>query len=225
MLNDLPTKPPSLYIDVEGINLSRYGSVSILQLLVHPRKQTFLLDVHTLGAKAFTTAGTNGQTMKDILESDSIPKAFFDVRNDSDALFHLFSIKLAGIQDIQLMELATRTFSKRCVNGLSKCIERDLSLGSSEAQEWKRIKDKGKKLFAPEFGGSYDVFNSRPLSEDIRLYCMQDVQFMPRLWANYEAKLTINWRVKVQQESKKRVALSQLIGYNGKGRHMALGPW
>lgn len=125
------------YIDVEGINLSRHGSVSILQLLVHPRKQTFLLDVHTLGAKAFTKAGTNGQSMKDILESDSIPKAFFDVRNDSDALFHLFGINLAGVQDIQLMELATRTISKRCVNGLSKCMERDCdsSLDSSEAQE------------------------------------------------------------------------------------------
>lgn len=176
LLEDLPTNPPSLYIDIEGINLSRHGSVSILQLLVHSRKQTFLLDIHTLGNKAFTTAGTSGQSLKDIMESDSIPKVFFDVRNDSNALFHLFGISLAGIHDIQLMELATRTFSKRCVNGLSKCIERDLYMGSVEAEKWKRIKDKGKLLF---------VSNSRPLSEDIRLYCLQDVQFMPRLWNNY----------------------------------------
>lgn len=105
--------------------------------------------------------------------------------NDSNALFYLFGISLAGIHDIQLMELVTRTFLKRCVNGLSKCIERDLYMGSVEAEKWKRIKDKGKLLFAPEYGGNYDVFNSRPLSEDIRLYCLQDVQFMPRLWNNY----------------------------------------
>jgi hypothetical protein len=36
---------------------------------------------------AFSTAGTNGQTLKTILESETIPKVFFDVRNDSDALY------------------------------------------------------------------------------------------------------------------------------------------
>lgn len=225
MLVNLPISPPSLYIDLEGTNLSRNGSISILQLLVYPRNRTFLLDIHILGDKAFTTPGADGQSMKDILESDAIPKAFFDVRNDSDALFHHFGIRLAGIQDIQLMELATRTFSKRCVHGLSKCIEQDLSLGINEIRAWKKIKDKGRILFAPECGGSYDVFNSRPLSEDIWLYCVQDVQFMPRLWIYYQSKLKQNWAEKVRQETKNRVILSQTMGYNGQGRHMALGPW
>lgn len=59
-----------------------------------------MIDIHTLGAKAFLTAGASGQTLKGDLESESIPKAFFDARNDSDALFSHLGINLAGVQDI-----------------------------------------------------------------------------------------------------------------------------
>jgi exonuclease 3'-5' domain-containing protein 1 len=40
-----------------------------------------------LGSLAFSTSGIDGQTLKSILESDAIPKAFFDARNASAALF------------------------------------------------------------------------------------------------------------------------------------------
>jgi exonuclease 3'-5' domain-containing protein 1 len=161
-----------------------------------------------LGNKAFSTPGATGETLKGILESDSIPKVFFDVRNDSEALFSHFHINLAGIQDIQLMELATRNFSKRCVNGLSKCIERDLPLNAGERETWKRAKERGLELFAPERGGSYEVFNARPLPKEIKLYCIQDGQFMPRLWLQYDFKLTLVWARKVQQATKDMVFLS-----------------
>lgn len=51
-------------------------------------------------------------SLQSILESPKTPKVFFDVRTDSDALFAQFGIKLAGIIDLQLMELASRS---RCV--------------------------------------------------------------------------------------------------------------
>ena len=223
-LSNLPISPPSLYIDLEGISLSRNGSVSIMQLLVLPKKQTFLIDIHTLGSKAFLTIGKSSETLKGILESASIPKVFFDVRNDSDALFSHFQISLAGIVDLQLMELATRRFSRRCVSGLTKCIERDLDLSLAEMRVWKATKEKGLKLFAPERGGSYEVFNIRPLPNDMRLYCIQDVQLMPSLWSYYNSKITITWELRVQSATKERVALSQSKFYNGNGRHMALGP-
>jgi GT2 family glycosyltransferase len=47
---------------------------------------------------------------KAILETNDIHKVFFDVRNDSEASFHRFQICLQGVDDVQLMELATRTF-------------------------------------------------------------------------------------------------------------------
>ncbi|KAK0612665.1 ribonuclease H-like domain-containing protein [Bombardia bombarda] len=223
-LDGQPTTPPSLYMDLEGINLSRHGSISILQVFVLPSRQTYLVDIHTLGDKAFSTQGANGRTLREILESDATPKVFFDIRNDSDALYSHFHIKLAGIQDLQLMELATRTFSRKFVNGLAKCIERDSPLSTDERVAWKAVKEKGAKLFAPERGGTYQVFNERPLSEEIRLYCAQDVQFLPRLWSHYDAKLTKTWETRVREVSNDRVTLSQSSDYNGKGQHMALAP-
>ncbi|KAH8657291.1 hypothetical protein BGZ61DRAFT_500098 [Ilyonectria robusta] len=153
-LDGLPTVPPSIFIDLEGINLSRHCTISILQIYILPAKRTYLIYVYTLRDKCFSTPGRNGRTLKAILESELIPNVFFDVRNDSDALHTHFQIDLAGIHDLQLMELATRTFPKKCVNGLSKSIERDASLSSQERQTWTQTKDRGLRLFAPEKGGN-----------------------------------------------------------------------
>lgn len=95
-LQGLPTKPPSLYIDLEGVNLSRHGSISIIQIYVLPFEETYLVDIHSLQEKAFSqTASDKSQTLLGILESPDTPKVFFDVRNDSDALFSHFNVKLA----------------------------------------------------------------------------------------------------------------------------------
>ena len=48
VLETVPTVPPSLYIDLEGDNLSRYGSISILQLYVSPYNRTYISDVYIL---------------------------------------------------------------------------------------------------------------------------------------------------------------------------------
>ena len=225
----LPPSPPSLFIDLEGVSLSRHGTVAILQLLVKPKDCTYPIDIHSLGSKAFHTPGADGQTtLKSIFESNAIPKVFFDVRNDSDALYAHFGINLAGVQDIQLMELATRRqgLSKRYLNGLTKCIEKDIIMATNELQRWKAAKQKGVTLFDPSRGGSYEVFNARPLEEDVRTYCMQDVKFMPKLWAVYDAKLTSpQWRDKVGKATQDRVAISQSASFNGKGPHMRFGPW
>ncbi|KAF4959955.1 hypothetical protein FSARC_10603 [Fusarium sarcochroum] len=223
-LDILPVDKPLIFIDLEGVNLCRHGTISIMQIYDLVAKRTYLVDVYTLGSKCFSTPGANGRTLKQILESASIPKVFFDVRNDSDALYGNYQIDLAGIHDLQLMELATRSFSKRFITGLSKCIEKDAPLSYQERRTWMQTKEKGLHLFAPEKGGSYEVFNKRPLPEDIKSYCAQDVQILPRLWAHYNAKMGPRWREKVLAASKARVQLSQTASFNGKGRHMALAP-
>src|SRR5271168_985159 len=65
-LKDLPADPPSLYIDLEGENLCREGSISLLVVLVFPKNHVYLIDVHNLQASAFTTAGKEGKTLKSI---------------------------------------------------------------------------------------------------------------------------------------------------------------
>lgn len=224
-LSGLPTSPPSIYVDLEGVKLSRHGTISIVQFFVLPTNHTYLVDIHTLGESAFLTRGANGSTLREILESDTIPKAFFDVRNDSDALYSHFGINLAGVRDIQLMELATRMYSKKLLKGLSKCIEGDLRITTREMQSWKTTKEKGLNLFATERGGSHEVFNIRPLSEDIILYCVQDVQLLPRLWQTYNSRLNRNWAIRVEKATTERVDLSKTVSYVGQGQHKALGPW
>lgn len=218
------TDPPSLYIDLEGVNLSRNGTISLMQIYIMPCDTTYLIDVHVLRAEAFTHTTSLGKTLKEVLEAPSIPKVFFDVRNDSDALYSHYGIKLAGIQDLQLMELATRSFPKKRVNGLAKCIEHDATMTRAERLAWSVAKEKGKDLFAPERGGSYEVFNVRPLATEIIQYCTQDVQFLPRLWRKYNVKLSRRWAQRVEVEVLNRIRLSQSRNYNGKGQHMALAP-
>ena len=132
-LNLSQTLPPHLFIDLEGVNLSRHGSISILTLYDRSHRTVYLIDMFALGSLAFTTSacakyperdlrddsmevddfvaatGTKPHfiTLKKILECGEIPKVFFDARNDSDALFALFGVKLQGVQDLQVMELAS----------------------------------------------------------------------------------------------------------------------
>lgn len=223
-LKTLPTNPPSLYLDLEGVNLGRLGSISILQIHV-PSDNTYLIDIHKLGDTAFQTPGTNGDTLKQILESTEIPKVIFDVRNDSAALYHNYGIRLAGTQDLQLMELATRTRSRVHLQSLAQCIERDAALSFSELNNSRAVKEAGKKLFAPEKGGRYEVFNERPLAEEMRAYCVQDVVYMPKLWTVYSTKLSPEWKDEVDNETEKRIASSMSASFNGKGNHMRYGPW
>lgn len=224
-IQGLPTDPPSLYIDLEGINLSRHGSIFILQVFVFPLDKAYLIDIHTLKEKAFLQPASNGgQTLLDVLDSPQIPKVFFYVRNDSDALFSHLNIELAGVVDLQLMELATRNFSRKHAKGLAKCIERDAPITTLEIRSWKESKEKGLKLFEPERGGSYEIFNLRPLPNDVLDYCVQDVRFLPKLWRHYHQKMSPFWEKMVATEVTNRIMFSQTATYYGKGKWKALAP-
>ena len=225
-LAGLPTDPPSLFFDIEGKQLSRTGTVSILQILVHPANHVFLIDIHVLQESAFNTPGKDGTNLRTIFESSSIPKVCFDVRNDSDALCFHYGIAFQGVLDLQLMENASRpAYARRLVNGLQRCIMTDAPIRMEERQNWIAVKEKGVKLFDPNKGGSYEVFNTRPLHADIRAYCEQDVRILPLLRAVYWSRLDARWKAKVEAETKTRVLSSQSPHYQPHGPHKALSPW
>jgi exonuclease 3'-5' domain-containing protein 1 len=106
-LKNLPTSPPSLYIDLEGVKLGCRGSISILSLYLATTKKVYLVDIHILCSTAFSTTNGAGDSLKAILEASTVPKVFFDIRNDSDALIRHYQISVDGIKDLQLMELST----------------------------------------------------------------------------------------------------------------------
>jgi exonuclease 3'-5' domain-containing protein 1 len=218
------SNPKTLYLNLEGINLCQEGTVSILTLLAHDGvgpDQLYLIDIKTLGSSAFTTAATSPfptspdspWTLKKILESPNIQKVFFDVRNDADALYSHFGIRMQSVMDLQLMENASRPTNKRgkrLLHGLAKCVEDVSSLSENEKEAWAVAKEKGQRLFSPEKGGSFAVFNKRPLKDEIRVYCEQDVQCLPGLYKVYSHRLGIsgprNWMGMIGAETEKRLA-------------------
>lgn len=157
---------------------------------------------------------------------------FFDVRNDSDALFSLYGISLAGVQDLQLMELATKRQgrSTKYVCGLAKCIERDVQMTAEQKRKWLDVKEKVRQAFSSETGGIQDIFIQRPITEQIRMYCSQDVAYLPDLWKTYASEVCKPndsgfWRYMIRKTSKARVELSQSKNYNDEARNKVLSPW
>ncbi|PWW75914.1 hypothetical protein C7212DRAFT_280470 [Tuber magnatum] len=232
-ISDIPNYPPSLYIDLEGETLGREGNIAIMQLHALPQNRTYVLDITTLGWGAFTSP-ENGKTknLKTILESPSITKCLFDVRNDSDALFNLYDISLQGVQDIQVMNYAVRearngVFRRgNLVMGLAKCIATDSGLGGDALAEFWRKKREGGKIFNPQLGGSYAVFSERPLREDVIEYCVGDVVHLPTLWRKYNGILEGEGRLrnKVQSATLGRLEEAKRPYVPG-GKWKTYGPW
>lgn len=86
------------------------------------------------------------------------------------------------------------------------------------------MKERGKHLFDPLRGGTYAVFDHRPLSDEVREYCTQDVTLMPHLREKYREKLCNAWWKRIEAETNARIRLSQSPTFAGKGQHMAQAP-
>lgn len=220
---------PSLFIDLEGIKLSRHGSISIMSLYVAPRKTVYLIDIYKLKNEAFSTVNRDGESLKSILQSPVILKVLFDVRNDSDALFSLYGISIDGIRDVQLMELGTRKGSKYFLASLDKCVKNDSTISATEKEAWGLTKGNTRQLFDPALGGRNDIFNERPIQPVIVKYCAGDVTLLPDLFSIYETKLNRPgeefWKLHVLDASKERIRLSQSSEYDGTSKSNAHGPW
>lgn len=188
---DLPAKPPSLYIDAEGENLGRKGTLALLQIMVLPRRCIYVVDIHVLKTAAFTTCARDANTtLKSILESEQIPKVIFDARNDSDNLYNEYGISLGGVRDLQLMEYFSRPrIAGFTVQGLAKCIEQHLHASPDVLQKWMVQKENGKKLYRPKFGRSTKAFFDRPLSSDVLAYAAGDVEHLSTLYRKYHRNL------------------------------------
>ena len=154
-----------------------------------------------------------------------IIQLLFDVRNDADALFNIYGIELANVYDLQLVDVASRrsrNIPTKFVSGLTKCID----LYVSPPNAWKEVKEAGNRLFLPEKGGSYTIFETRPLDPRILAYCAQDVALLFQLEA--EMKRTIvgkGWEKRILRGSANRVRESKSFTYDGRnGRHRAIAP-
>jgi hypothetical protein len=91
-------------------------------------------------------------------------------------LFFLFGVALGGVVDLQLLDVAQRLLAGvPCarVSGLGFVCERTPRAGLSprERERLAAVKRDARALFAPELGGSYDVWKARPLPAVLFEYC------------------------------------------------------
>lgn len=198
-----------LSIDIEGKNLGRNGTISIIQLYSYGDDTVYLIDILTLGAAAFDPLSSD-QNMRLLLESEAFPKLFFDPRKDADALFHLFNVYPRGVICIQMLNAVYRISRNkqvaRHVFGLAKVIAQDSHVAEPARSQFLAIKSRGKKLFALEEGGDPDIFDSRPLPTDLALYCALDVILLPNLYFLYTSHLKQEWLLLAMRETEARIA-------------------
>ncbi|KAK4225953.1 hypothetical protein QBC38DRAFT_456739 [Podospora fimiseda] len=94
-------------------------------------------------------------------------------------MHHHFGVKLHGVVDVQLIHNATLRKDLRWrLWSLDAVITTSELLSDSERHTWTQTKHNGTKLYQPHKGGSYEVFNQRPMSQEIIDYCVNYVKLL-----------------------------------------------
>jgi exonuclease 3'-5' domain-containing protein 1 len=95
----------TIIIDCEGYQLGcADGKLSIISLraIVPVSSKIFLIDTIALGADSLGP-------LFGILQLPSITKVVFDGRMDFTELYHTYGVKMEGVLDIQLVDIASRS--------------------------------------------------------------------------------------------------------------------
>lgn len=145
------------------------------------------MDVAVLGPAAFARGGPG---LRELLEAPAPVKLFFDVRSDAGALFHHFDVVLprapGAVVDLQLLDVAHAVLAQRRtpqrLGGLGFLLERtDLArMSAGERGAMAAVKARARALFAPEHGGDYSVWLTRPIHATLLEYAT-DVRFFHAL--------------------------------------------
>ncbi|MBE3049932.1 hypothetical protein IMZ48_47025 [Candidatus Bathyarchaeota archaeon] len=178
----------------------------------------YLIDIQSLGARAFNTPGPSGWTLAKILEDCDLYKLFFDIRDDAAILHDQYGIYVQNIWEVQLMEIAARLscMPKLHLDSLSRCIERDSGLSSEGITAWKSKR--------PIHSVSVAALCRRPLLREVVDYAISDVEYLPLLAKTYCCHLSDFWVEKVAAETSRRLLHFHLPSYQPSGEQRETGP-
>ncbi|XMA11672.1 hypothetical protein WAI453_004463 [Rhynchosporium graminicola] len=162
-----------LILDSESSSLDRKGIMRLLQLKIRSQKHIYIFDIHKLGGKSiFDRKGKERQSLRKLLESKEHIQLWWDSRQDQDALFGLFGIRLGRVMDVQLMEIASPTSnSSDRIIGLASAVK---ALG----QEWTSSES------------DYVVFDTPDLPDLALEYSAGDVESIKKLYDVYRKEIT-----------------------------------
>jgi hypothetical protein len=169
-------------LDIEGKDLGRHGTISLIQIFNEKDDTVYLFDIYTLGKRAFSR---NEGNLKTLLESDKVQKLIFDVRADADALFHLYNVKLQNVFDIQILFQSrfdecpnTRLMGLGRIMDIIKTNNFSKTYGPEYAVDIPRedtdAKEAGKEIFIEK----PDAWELRPIPEVLMQYAAVDVKYL-----------------------------------------------
>lgn len=163
-------------IDFEGEELCREGELCLVQIAKRGGP-VILLDIVVMGQPAFDEG-----RLKELLECPHVRKIGFDGRADADALFHLHGCEINNFYDVQVAFGVWKDNKDKRWDPYVKGLKRAFSSSKRISEETKTamtaLQDEGRKLFAPELGGSYDAWRRRPMDPRLMRYAAADVQFL-----------------------------------------------
>ena len=167
-------------VDLEGDNLSRHGKINYIQIYAVATNKIFIFDCANLEKTDVK------RVLSPIFDDASIAKYMFDCRSDVDALYHQYDIKLTGVLDLQLYEIAYRKCTcernqvkwHKYYNGLKKTLAvygSQVGITSTDLE----IKEKFTKQFIQK-NYALDLNDS-----DVVRYLAIDIIFLDRLYNIY----------------------------------------
>jgi len=174
-------------VDLEGVDLGRSpGRVCILQVCGSDGT-TYLFDITTLQESAFDSG------LRELLESQSVRKVFYDVRADADALLHNHGVRMQSTYDLQVLFHAVFFPEGRAtyLKGFKTALEMyaQLAMPPDAFTMLKETKEVGHRLFDPVLGGTYEVWDQRPLLPVLVRYCATDVEHLLKMKAFWNSSV------------------------------------
>jgi len=192
---------PPLAVDLEGLDLSRDGRITLLQMATATK--VYLVDVLVLGPRAFE------QGLRDLLEDPTVEKLMFDCRQDSDALFYQYvpPVTLRGVWDLQMAEVYLRIRNRLPADGLAVYYKDEGVKKLRGLEECMRRYGKSatmaeaKRLIHDEFVKDPQLWATRPLSPAAIQYAAGDVAGLLPIAACFAPLLTEDGRAHVSSMS------------------------
>jgi exonuclease 3'-5' domain-containing protein 1 len=226
----LPKDDQVLFIDFEGINLSRSGVLCCGQLMYPGSSTIYILDNITY-PQVFTLAieksiGTQPFSLQGCFESEDFRKVLFDPRQDSDAIYAQHGVHMRNVICLKLSDVANDRCYKKAkrpfVHGLAKVLEQVLP--TAQRQYAKQVKEKGLKMCATEHGGSYEVFRERLLDRHMVEYMCMDIVHLEHLYKERFLTLPPSYQAWVMKHSSKSIDVCLRATGLSKGPHLARAP-
>jgi exonuclease 3'-5' domain-containing protein 1 len=209
------TARPTIFIDIEGVYTRSEGRLCFIAIHHTVSNQSFVVDIHRLGATTFSTPASDGKTtLKTMLESSTTPKGIFDVRNNSAALYHTFGVRLRSMHDVQLLEVVSRRQPRlgswKMRRDLDSIARSHANIIPVEMNDWSGKKVIGANIFVREKERTYEIFRQRPLDQALIPYSINDVVSLTHLYERFTKMLSEQMRREVESKTEQAILGSLL---------------